>query len=380
MQEFYVGLMSGTSADGVDAVIMSANNGCFKVIASHSLAFKPHVSTKIKQLFEPAINEIDRLGQLDRELAIIYAQCINELIQLSNINTNDVVAVGCHGQTIRHRPNQDLPFSLQIGDATLVAQLTGIDVISDFRKSDISQGGQGAPLAPGFHHAIFGSKQTERFVVNIGGIANITHLPVNEKVTGWDTGPGNGLMDAWIEKVKDEPFDNSGDWAKTGDVDNQLLSSLGSHKYFARKPPKSTGKEEFTLSWVEQELKKIPHQIRPACVQATLAELTATNIAQTINGLMKKNYQQKTTQPAQAFICGGGAYNHHLVNRIAKHSEAAIQTTDTLGLNPMLVEAAAFAWLAHQFKHRLPGNIPSVTGAKRPVVLGSLTPYYNNTQ
>lgn len=365
--------MSGTSADGVDAVLMEIQADNFIILASHSIAFTPALKTKIINLFEPNQSEIDRLGELDRELAIQYADCVNQLLIQSPHQAHEIIAIGCHGQTIRHRPNNPTPFTLQIGDANLLAQRTNIDVISDFRKADINQGGQGAPLAPAFHQAAFQSSKHKRFIINIGGIANITHLPSKGDVTGWDTGPGNGLMDSWIQKQKDLPYDHDGQWAASGQISQALLSALLNHPYFMRTPPKSTGKEEFTLHWVEREAYRLTLALAPEDIQATLLELTALSITQEINHVI--NASETLASDAHAFICGGGAFNGQLINRIQQNTLANVSSTILLGICPMQVEAAAFAWLAHQFNHRLPGNLPAVTGAEKPVVLGSLTPH-----
>lgn len=374
MKELYIGLMSGTSADGVDAVLMAIAPQKISLIANHSITFTKDLKAKIIELFEPSNNEIDRLGELDRELAYEYAHCVNQLLTKSQYQANQITAIGCHGQTIRHRPNYPTPFTFQIGDASLLAQRTGIDVISDFRKADINQGGQGAPLAPAFHKALFKHPRNECFIINIGGIANITHLPLNGHVTGWDIGPGNGLMDSWINKYNGKPYDHNGKWAASGSINQKLLNRLLSHSYFERKPPKSTGKEEFTLGWLEKTIQSATPTIQPQDVQATLLALTAKSIARTINQLIREN--QIAPPQAYAYICGGGALNGEVISSIQKYTPVNISTTQALGICPMAVEAAAFAWLAYQFTHRLPGNLPRVTGALKPAILGALTPHF----
>ena len=372
MPELYIGMMSGTSADGIDAVIVETSfaNNRFRLIATHSQPFPATTKQQIESLFDPSNTEIDRLGELDRVLGHLYGECALALLTQANISASAITAIGNHGQTLRHRPNNPHPFSLQVGDAATLAAATGIPVISDFRRADIARGGQGAPLAPGFHQAQFRHASEYSCIINIGGIANITLLPpeaspseaINKNVTGWDTGPGNGLMDAWINKIKGLPFDDSGSWAAQGTIDHALLVQLLAHPYFAKHPPKSTGKEEFTLSWLLRYTKS--HELRPEDVQRTLLELTARTIAQAL----------QAHAVDAAYVCGGGAYNKTLLLRLAVLCpNIKIATTDDLGIAPTWVEAAAFAWLAHQFWHKLPGNLPSVTGARQAAVLGTLT-------
>ena len=357
---YFVGLMSGTSADGVDGVIVRFFRNEIEIIATEALAFNDSFSNEITQLFTPAANEIDRLGSLDKKLSELYAECVNSLITKAKLTPAQITAIGNHGQTIRHRPFIETPFTLQIGDASELAIRTRIPVVSDFRRADIALGGQGAPLTPAFHKAAFGSDKANRCIVNIGGIANITQLPIQGEVTGWDTGPGNGLMDAWIRKHLNKPYDKNGDWAASGNINTTLLEQLLSHPYLKKRPPKSTGKEEFTLEAITPYAKGISAKD----VQATLLEFSAITIAQGINEGGAKS----------AYVCGGGVFNTYLISRIKVHSvNIKIQSTQALGIAPSWVEAAAFAWLAHQFWHRLPGNLPSVTGASRAGILGCLT-------
>ena len=369
MPELYIGMMSGISADGIDAVVAEISQHChsFRLLATYHHPFSAIIKQRIESLFTPSDNEIDRLGELDRLLGELYGECALTLLQQSGISANAITAIGNHGQTIRHRPSYSNPFTLQIGGAATVAAITGIPVISDFRRADVAQGGQGAPLAPGFHQALFRHVSKSSCIINIGGIANVTLLPpqnqsINETVTGWDTGPGNGLMDAWINKHQALTFDDNGHWAAKGRINHELLGQLLSHPYFTKQPPKSTGKEEFTLDWVLSHAGI--HTIAAVDVQRTLLELTALTIATAL----------QTHTIATAYICGGGAYNQTLLQRLAELCpNTHISTTNDLGIAPTWVEAAAFAWLAHQFWHKLPGNIPSVTGARKATVLGSLT-------
>lgn len=357
---YYIGLMSGTSVDGVDGVIAKISTEHVEIVTHNSIAFDTRLSSAITQLFTPGDNEIDQLGVLDKQLAKIYAQCVKNLLNQAQLPASAITAIGNHGQTVRHRPNLRTPFSLQIGDPSLLATLSDIPVISDFRRADMVLGGQGAPLTPAFHAAAFGSAAQDRCIINIGGIANVTQLPANGDVRGWDTGPGNGLMDAWIQQHKKLAFDKGGEWAASGTVNQDLLTHLLGHPYFRKQPPKSTGKEEFTLADVDTLAKSLP----PQSVQATLLELTAITVSEGI----------RIGGASHAFLCGGGALNLRLVERLKAHlPEVELEDTQLLGIAPCWVEATAFAWLAHQYWHMLPGNLPSVTGAARRGVLGCLT-------
>ncbi len=358
--------MSGTSVDGIDAVVLQITGSQFTVLESFSLAFTHTIKQEILELFEPSYNEIDRLGELDKQLGLLYAQCVKQLLTKAKLKASHITAIGCHGQTLRHRPNNTHPFTLQIGDACVLASTTHIDVVSDFRKADVALGGQGAPLTPAFHHAAFHASGHERFIINIGGIANITHLASQHAVTGWDTGPGNGLMDYWINKHLQKPYDHAGQWASRGHIDQSLLDQLLAHPYFAKSPPKSTGKEEFTHSSLEQLTSSLCPSVKPVDIQATLLELTAQTIANDINRISHSS-------SAEAFVCGGGAFNTQLINRLQQLSKPSMHTIDALGFDPMHIEAAAFAWLAHQFVHRQTSSLPSVTGASKPAILGALT-------
>ncbi|HEY7772357.1 MAG TPA: anhydro-N-acetylmuramic acid kinase [Marinagarivorans sp.] len=356
----YIGLMSGTSVDGVDGVVAEISPDHINIVAHHNVAFDTALAAAIEQLFTPSNNEIDQLGALDKQLARIYTQCVQQLLAKSQLLPSAITAIGNHGQTLRHRPNLCDAFSLQIGDPSWLATHTGIPVVSDFRRADMVLGGQGAPLTPAFHLAAFGSPTEDRCIVNIGGIANITQLPANGVVRGWDTGPGNGLMDAWIKQQQNLPFDKDGAWAASGKINQALLTHLLDHPYFTKTPPKSTGKEEFTLAPLAAFSKTLAAQD----IQATLLELTAVTISQGI----------REGKAKRALLCGGGAFNRQLVKRLQAHNpDVKLQDTQCLGIAPCWVEAAAFAWLAHQYWHKLPGNLPSVTGASRLGVLGSLT-------
>lgn len=359
--------MSGTSVDAVDASLVDITPDAIHVVESVALAIPDTIRVQILNLFDPGKDEIERMGRLDRSLGQLFADAVHCLLKTSDLNPKDICAIGCHGQTIRHRPRPEvgLPFSLQIGDPSTVAELTGITTVADFRRRDIACGGQGAPLAPAFHEAVFGSPHEVRGVLNIGGIANLTVLAPGASVSGFDTGPGNGLMDAWIQFRRQKPYDHNGEWAATGTVCHELLTRLKAHPFFALPTPKSTGREEFTLTWLQSQLHGFEH-LPGEDVQATLAELTAITISAEV---------QAQAPVPRLFLCGGGARNHHLYARLqANLPDCELQSTAALGIPVDDVEAAAFAWLAHQTINGLTGNLPSVTGAKRAAVLGGIYP------
>jgi anhydro-N-acetylmuramic acid kinase len=363
--EYYLGLMSGTSADAVDLALVDFANANAHLTATHSFALPSVIRHKIHTLATPADNEIDRLGELDKQLGEIFSDVINQLLSKLQLPPSQIVAIGSHGQTIRHRPPGALkyPFTLQIGDPNVIAERTGITTVADFRRRDMAAGGQGAPLVPAFHHAIFHDETIDRVVVNIGGMANITWLPKSGKTLGFDTGPGNVLMDAWILKHLGKAYDSNGDWAASGTVNIDLLQHLLAHRFFAQLPPKSTGREEFNLAWLDTQLAQI--HLSPADIQATLLALTAHSIAQDIN--------QLTSSSCEVFVCGGGAYNLTLMEQLACFlPNAKIASTADLGIAPEWIEAMAIAWLAQQTMNRKPSNLSAVTGATREVILGGV--------
>lgn len=363
--EYYLGLMSGTSADAVDLVIIDFADDKINLTASHSVSLCSSIRQQIHALATPSDNEIDRLGELDQQLGEVFADSINQLISKSQINSSQLIAIGSHGQTIRHRPPGSLthPFTLQIGDPNIIAERTGITTVADFRRRDIAAGGQGAPLVPAFHQAVFHSSAVDRVVVNIGGMANITWLPKSGKTLGFDTGPGNVLMDAWILKNLGKAYDANGDWAASGTLDKGLLAHLLAHPFLQQAPPKSTGRETFNLAWLDAELASA--KITPANVQATLLALTAESIA--------KDIKELTSASCEVFVCGGGAYNLTLMAELqSRLPQAKLASTAAFGIAPDWVEAMAFAWLAKQTMERKNGNLSAVTGAKREVILGGV--------
>lgn len=367
--QLYIGLMSGTSLDGVDAALISFTNNQATLLDTYFLPFTDQVKTDALSLTAPGDNEIDRMGELDNTLGEIYAQAVNKLLQKSNISPKQITAIGSHGQTIRHRPSANQPFTLQIGNPTIIAERTGITTVADFRRRDMAAGGQGAPLVPAFHQDLF-SGQRNRIILNVGGIANVTYLPIDTSinVTGFDTGPGNMLMDAWIHKHCDKPFDQNGDWAASGKVRPSLLANLLADDYYTNAPPKSTGREKYNLEWLEMKLEENDYQQTSAeDVQATLCELTAVTITQAIEKWCKHS--------EEILICGGGAHNQHLIQRLQTLlGPRKVGLTNELGIDADWVEATAFAWLAKQAVEGLPGNLPAVTGASHPVILGAIYP------
>lgn len=365
MSELYIGLMSGTSVDGIDAALVDFSADTPKLISTHSHPWPEKIYRALLDSRSLPDADLPTLSELDLETGTIFAQATNELLSITGINHHDIIAIGSHGQTIRHRPDAANPFSLQIGNPVVIARDTGIDVVSDFRSADIDAGGQGAPLAPAFHAAAFQLTDEHRTIINIGGIANLTLLPTgnSKRITGFDSGPGNSLMDAWMKKINGHSYDRDGQWARSGKVNHALLDELLDDAYFKQPPPKSTGFEYFNLNWLQSYH---ANSLRADDVQATLCELTAASIAQAV-----LEYAANTNT---ILICGGGAHNTYLMERLNKLLPGyRVATTDVSGVHPDWVEAMAFAWLAKQTIHGLPGNLPSVTGAQRAVVLGQIT-------
>jgi len=368
--EHYIGLMSGTSLDGIDAALVSFTDDLPSLQHAINFPLDESVREEIRKLCAPGDNEIERLGQLDIHLGQNFAAAVQQLLTETNINATQVRAIGSHGQTIRHCPEQH--FTLQIGDPNTISELTGITTVADFRRRDIAAGGQGAPLVPAFHAALFGTLTDKpRVILNIGGMANVTLLPRgNAPVTGFDTGPGNVLLDAWIQHQQQQSFDREGQWAASGTVHPPLLKALLEDRFFQLAPPKSTGRERFNFDWLQQQLDTLEDDIPPADVQATLSELTASSIAEAV--------QKYAADTVELVVCGGGARNSDLMQRIAtKLASARIKTSDDFGLAAEWVEAVAFAWLARQTLAGLPGNAPRATGARHPVVLGGIYPSHS---
>lgn len=369
----FIGLMSGTSLDGVDGVLASFANedgALQETLASAYVPFPEALRADLLALQSSGADEIHREALAANQLVEHYAACVAALLQQSGIQAEQIEAIGAHGQTVRHRP--ELGYTRQINNPALLAERTGIDVIADFRSRDIAAGGQGAPLVPAFHHALFSSREEDRVVVNIGGIANISVLPskLTMPVIGFDTGPGNVLLDAWMTQHNGQPYDAGGEWAKTGKVQPALLAALRAEPFLALPPPKSTGRDLFHPAWLAVKLEAFP-DIASADVQATLTVLTATTISDAIR------LHAPATQAV--YICGGGAYNTYLLTLIhfalkLHRADIVVETTAALGIAPNQIEALAFAWLAQRFDTKQPGNLPAVTGAEGLRVLGALYP------
>nr|ADI16892.1 predicted molecular chaperone distantly related to hsp70-fold metalloproteases [uncultured gamma proteobacterium HF0010_16J05] len=374
----YVGCMTGTSVDGLDLALIEVNtDGRVNILAADSTPL-PETLRKdlltLGQAIQPSlatINDIDLMGACDRNLGYVTAKAINTFLSNLNRNPKSIRGIGSHGQTIRHRPpgNQQSPFTLQIGDPNIIAELTQITTVADFRRRDMAAGGHGAPLVPRFHQALFSNHTSDACILNIGGISNVSLLGTN--ITGFDTGPGNGLMDQWCQQHLSSPFDKQGDWAAQGEVDEILLKTLLSDPYFSAPPPKSTGREYFNLQWLETRARQ--HNLSLAAaqdVQATLTQLTASSI---VNALATWG-----NDPSALIICGGGRLNTDLVQRLKRTAEKLrappnfIEPSEHWGVDGDAVEAAAFAWLAHRRLNNLPGNAVGVTGADGERVLGAI--------
>lgn len=364
MPDLYIGLMSGTSMDGIDAVIASFGEHGVSIAATHEMAYPDTLRRALlNAVTTPTDQPIENIGSVDRQVGECFRDAALELLDKSGIAASDIRAVGSHGQTVRHQPDAVAPYSLQLGNPEVISGGTGITTVADFRSADIAAGGQGAPLVPPFHEWLFGGTGNKRVILNVGGIANVTILGADESpVVGFDTGPGNTLLDRWIQRHRRTAFDRHGDWAASGSCIDKLLDELLSFAYFGLAPPKSTGLEDFSLEWLLQHR---PEAYDPADVQATLAELTARSVADSV--------RQFAPGSDNLYVCGGGAHNKDLLRRLARNlPETRIDTTAAVGLDPDWVEAVAFAWLAMRTMNNETGNLPSVTGASHKVVLGTV--------
>ena len=355
--------MSGTSMDGIDAVLLRVGNS-IELQDCHEHTIPPELRRRIHDLSHPGDNEIDRMGSLDRDLGRCFAEATQALLARAGVPAERIRAIGSHGQTVRHRPpssGADPAFTLQIGDPNTIAEITGITTVADFRRRDVAAGGEGAPLVPAFHAAAFGDASTRRAIVNIGGIANVTLL-LDGEISGFDTGPGNTLLDQWIERHRGLAYDPLGSWSAEGGVDSALLESLCDHPFLATPAPKSTGKEAFNIEWLDGILASLP-VIEAQDVQSTLAEFTARSIT---DGLAPHAVEE-------VYVCGGGAANTDLMRRLYQRLKPArLGTTAELGCDPAWVEAAAFAWLAGRTLDGLSGNVTAVTGAAGERILGAV--------
>jgi len=364
MRENYIGLISGTSMDGIDAVVASFGEASIELHATVDYSYPRQLRDDLAHAVKnPSTCSVDDVGALDRRVGECFRDAALEVIGKARMSAKDIRAIGSHGQTLRHQPDASHPFSLQIGDPATIASGTGITTVADFRRADIAAGGQGAPLVPPFHDWLFGARDSDRVILNIGGIANVTVLNAGEKpVIGFDTGPGNTLMDQWMRTQHQQPFDRDGAWAASGTVIETLLEKLLSCDYFGRRPPKSTGLEAFNPDWLALH---DTGNDDPGDVQATLCELTARTVADAVT--------RHAAATKEVFVCGGGAHNGELLARLSRNlPETTIETTAVAGLDPDWVEAAAFAWLAMRRIKGEHGNLPSVTGAGRKVMLGAI--------
>lgn len=363
----YIGAMSGTSLDGLDLVAVSFDDHSRPtLLASECHAYSSDLRQDLRNLIQQPATNLADLGQTDTRLGRFYADSIDQFCTRNRLDKSAIRAVGSHGQTIWHSPDGPAPFTLQIGDPNIIAAQTGLDVVADFRRRDIALGGQGAPFACAYHEQVFRSDDKDRVIINIGGIANITYLPSDpsQPVIGFDSGPGNTFMDAFSRSHLGQDYDDAGAFARQGSILHDWLErTLREEPYFLRAHPKSTGTEYFSPAWLERS--GLLHHERPADVMATLCELTARSITHAI--------EHSSLVPDEVFICGGGAHNHFLLQRLAERlAPARVATTDVLGLPPDWVEAITFAWLARQTMDRRPSNLPSVTKAKKFTILGAV--------
>lgn len=361
-RRLFAGVMSGTSVDGVDAVLVDAGAPRPRILGSVHHPFDAGLRDALLDLNRAGENEIDRAARLGNELARRYASAVADLLRKSRVAASEISAVGCHGQTVRHRP--DLGYTVQIGNAALLAELCGIRVVADFRSRDVAAGGQGAPLVPAFHAGVFACIDESRAVLNLGGIANLTFLPHRGAVSGFDCGPGNCLLDLWAARHLGKPFDENGRWAAGGRPIVELLERMLDEPYFRAAPPKSTGRDLFNAAWLDARL---AGKDDPRSVQATLLELTARSVAQAC--------ERYGDSIARVIVCGGGARNASLMRRLQELlAPAAVETSERHGIDPQLVEAAAFAWFASQAVQGEACDLRSVTGARGPRVLGAIYP------
>ena len=367
MSEYYIGLMSGTSLDGVDGVLASCANDTTRVHRHAHRPFPAELAAELLALNSPGANELHRAALAANAVSRLYAGVVQDLLQAAALPARSISAIGAHGQTVRHRPGafDGTGYTLQLNNPALLAELSGITVVADFRSRDVAAGGQGAPLVPAFHQAQFARAGQTVAVLNIGGIANLSVLG-DETVLGFDCGPGNALLDAWCRRHTGQPYDDQGRWAASGQVHEGLLRELLQEPYFEQPPPKSTGRDLFNPEWLAQRLAGYA-RLEPVDVQATLTELTARSCT--------ADLKRHGSGSRRLIVCGGGALNTHLMQRLqALLPEVAVLSSEQAGLPPLQVEAAAFAWLARKAVHREAGSLQSVTGARGARVLGAIYP------
>ncbi|GAB2929710.1 anhydro-N-acetylmuramic acid kinase [Hafnia psychrotolerans] len=361
----YIGVMSGTSLDGVDVVLAAIDERMVAQQASHLHPMPVEIKNAILGMCQGQKVTLAQVGELDTRLGILFGEAVLALLEKTGISADEVTAIGCHGQTVWHQPKGEATFSMQLGDNNRIAAITGITTVGDFRRRDMAYGGQGAPLVPAFHQALLADTVERRMILNIGGIANLSLLLPGQPIRGYDTGPGNMLMDAWIWRHRALPFDKNAEWANQGRVNLTLLQQMLSDPYFAEPAPKSTGREYFNIAWLEKQLSRM-HELPPEDVQSTLAELTSVSIAEQV---------QLAGGSDRLMVCGGGARNPLVMARLsAMLPGTEVCTTDTFGISGDDMEALAFAWLAFRTLSGKSGNLPSVTGACRETVLGAIYP------
>lgn len=376
--EYYIGLMSGTSLDGVDAVLASFTEG-FKIVNRLQVDMPAGLRTKLLQLQQTGYDEIDLAMVASNQLAELYATAVNNLLsQVPPVSSSQVAAIGCHGQTIRHQPLATSPYSVQINNPARLAELTGIAVAADFRSRDIAAGGQGAPLTAAFHAHLFRHSHKQRYILNLGGMTNLSILPPGNgsaSVLGFDCGPGVVLLDAWSDRHLQKAYDENGQWADSGQCDDRLLHDLMAHPFLAQQPPKSCGRQDFNLDWLEDNIAQQESAARlikrPQDVQATLVAFSAESVARAIHNFASED----NSAGAKLYACGGGAKNIALLQALETAlPDIEVATTGDLGLPVDAVEAAAFAWLAYRLLQGEASNLPLVTGARGERVLGALYP------
>ncbi len=370
MNNQFIGVLSGTSMDAIDVALVAFNQDSPQLLATTTYPIPPEFRAQCFDITYSGQCSLDDLGTLDANAGILFAEAVLSLLKQKNISPKQIRAIGSHGQNLRHSPHLNPPFTLQIGDPNIIAERTGIPTVADFRRRDIAAGGQGAPLAPGFHANVFKSQTENRVIINIGGISNVTFLPASSHnpITGFDTGPGNCLMDIWMLQHLNYSFDKGGRFASSGTVHPILLQECLQDPYFSKKPPKSTGREYFNDKWLNKNIHGINvAPIAPRDIQATLLALTAYSIGDAILQYGPNN--------AAVFVCGGGTHNTFLIETLKNYLQRPISSTETLGVPPDWVEAMLFAWLAKQTLEGKTGNCPTVTGAKNPAVLGGIFGY-----
>ena len=365
----YIGLISGTSTDAVDAALVEVNGADVKLVACHSEPIPEALAAALRSTIDNELLDRSAFWQLDIRVGELFARAALSLLKKNAVDASQVRAIGSHGQTVFHAPDVEFPCTVQIGDPNTIAERTGITTVADLRRRDLAAGGQGAPLAPALHNAVFRSDRHDRVVVNIGGIGNLTLLPADRSLPaiGFDTGPGNTLMDVWAGRVRGVAMDTGGAWARSGRCHEALLASFKSEPYFALPPPKSTGRELFNLAWIDGHLARLGGELPAEDVQRTLCELTAESIADAVHGC--------AGSIREALICGGGVHNPLIMERLAeKLRPVDVRSTASIGFDPDWVEAAAFAWMAARTIAGEAGNLPAVTGARHPVILGGIYP------